>query len=682
MNSFRYLQQALDAEIPRQIEILEAGGTIDQETLHFDPDTGTTTPLRSKEEAHDYRYFPEPDLVPLEIDPAWVEELRATQPELPAARVERFIERVRPLARRRRRARLVAARSPASTRRSWRPGPAPSRRPTGRWASTSPTSTPPASRPATATSPPSASPSSCKLVEDGTVSTSAAKEVFAKMIEERAEPEAIVEKHGLGQISDTSELEALVAEVVAANPGPGRAVPRRQAAGDRLLRRPGDEGQRRARQPAGRERAAAARPRRVTRAHAVTTPAPSRQVTMTSDLSSFVIDPRTRPAEPAVRIDDTTLRDGEQTAGVVFSNHEKIRIAKLLDEVGVHQIEVGIPAMGGDEKATIKQIVELGLDTSILAWNRAVVDDIQHSHRLRRRRRGHHHVGQRHPHRAQAREVAPVGARPDPRVRGLRQGQEPLRLGQRRGRLARRPRVPAALRPGGQGGGRRPPALLRHAGHPRPVRHLQRDQRSSRRRAGSTSRCTRTTTSAWRRPTPWPASRPAPPTSTPPSTASASAPATPPSKRSSWRSSTSARSTWACTRAASASSASTSPPPRRAPSRRGRASSAPTCSPTRAASTPTASSRTRSTTRRSRPRTSAWSARSWSASTPARAPSTASSRSSASSSPRRTATASSRWCARRPSSSSGRCSTRSSCTSTRTTSGASATPCRWGTASA
>ena len=100
---------------------------------------------------------------------------------------------------------------------------------------------------------------------------------------------------------------------------------------------------------------------------------------MTSDLSSFVIAPRTRPAEPAVRIDDTTLRDGEQTAGVVFSNHEKVRIAKLLDEVGVHQIEVGIPAMGGDEKETIRQIVDLGLDTSVLAWNRAVLDDLRHS---------------------------------------------------------------------------------------------------------------------------------------------------------------------------------------------------------------------------------------------------------------------------------------------------------------
>ncbi len=80
-----------------------------------------------------------------------------------------------------------------------------------------------------------------------------------------------------------------------------------------------------------------------------------------------------------VYIDDTTLRDGEQTAGVVFANEEKINIARMLARLGVHQIEVGIPAMGGDEKETIKQIVALNLPTSILAWNRAVVSDVQHS---------------------------------------------------------------------------------------------------------------------------------------------------------------------------------------------------------------------------------------------------------------------------------------------------------------
>lgn len=80
-----------------------------------------------------------------------------------------------------------------------------------------------------------------------------------------------------------------------------------------------------------------------------------------------------------VYIDDTTLRDGEQTAGVVFANEEKIHIARMLARVGVDQIEVGIPAMGGDEKETIKRIVGLELPTSILAWNRAVISDVKHS---------------------------------------------------------------------------------------------------------------------------------------------------------------------------------------------------------------------------------------------------------------------------------------------------------------
>ncbi len=80
-----------------------------------------------------------------------------------------------------------------------------------------------------------------------------------------------------------------------------------------------------------------------------------------------------------IYIDDTTLRDGEQTAGVVFANDEKLHIARLLAEVGVDQIEAGIPTMGGDEKDAIKAIVDLGLPISVLAWNRAVVGDIQDS---------------------------------------------------------------------------------------------------------------------------------------------------------------------------------------------------------------------------------------------------------------------------------------------------------------
>jgi len=80
-----------------------------------------------------------------------------------------------------------------------------------------------------------------------------------------------------------------------------------------------------------------------------------------------------------VIIDDTTLRDGEQSAGVVFANQEKIRIAKLLDEIGVQQIEAGIPTMGGDEKESIKKIVKMNLKASILGWNRTVIKDVEHS---------------------------------------------------------------------------------------------------------------------------------------------------------------------------------------------------------------------------------------------------------------------------------------------------------------
>lgn len=80
-----------------------------------------------------------------------------------------------------------------------------------------------------------------------------------------------------------------------------------------------------------------------------------------------------------VSIVDTTLRDGEQTAGVVFANEEKIVIAEMLSDLGVDQLEVGIPTMGGDEKKAIKEIVKRNLKPSIMAWNRAVVSDIEQS---------------------------------------------------------------------------------------------------------------------------------------------------------------------------------------------------------------------------------------------------------------------------------------------------------------
>jgi len=90
LNSFRFLKQALDYEISRQIALIESGGKVAQETRLYNPDTGETAGMRSKEHAHDYRYFPEPDLVPLRVSEKWLAEVRSSMPELPAKKRERF----------------------------------------------------------------------------------------------------------------------------------------------------------------------------------------------------------------------------------------------------------------------------------------------------------------------------------------------------------------------------------------------------------------------------------------------------------------------------------------------------------------------------------------------------------------------------------------------------------------
>ncbi|NDC60130.1 MAG: Asp-tRNA(Asn)/Glu-tRNA(Gln) amidotransferase subunit GatB, partial [Alphaproteobacteria bacterium] len=99
VNSMRFVAQAVEYEARRQIAVLEEGGTIRQETRLFNATTGETRALRSKEDAPDYRYFPDPDLLPLELDPAWVEGIRATLPELPDAKKRRFVESFSPYAR-------------------------------------------------------------------------------------------------------------------------------------------------------------------------------------------------------------------------------------------------------------------------------------------------------------------------------------------------------------------------------------------------------------------------------------------------------------------------------------------------------------------------------------------------------------------------------------------------------
>ena len=91
INSFRFIKQAIDYEVERQIDLIESGGKVIQETRLFDSNTGMTRSMRGKEEAHDYRYFPDPDLVPLVISQAWIDEVRATLPELPDAKRNRFV---------------------------------------------------------------------------------------------------------------------------------------------------------------------------------------------------------------------------------------------------------------------------------------------------------------------------------------------------------------------------------------------------------------------------------------------------------------------------------------------------------------------------------------------------------------------------------------------------------------
>ena len=95
VNSIRFISQAIEYEARRQIELIEDGGTVQQETRLYDANKGETRPMRSKEHAHDYRYFPDPDLLPLELDREWIERIRASMPELPDAKKARFMEQYR-----------------------------------------------------------------------------------------------------------------------------------------------------------------------------------------------------------------------------------------------------------------------------------------------------------------------------------------------------------------------------------------------------------------------------------------------------------------------------------------------------------------------------------------------------------------------------------------------------------
>jgi aspartyl-tRNA(Asn)/glutamyl-tRNA(Gln) amidotransferase subunit B len=228
VNSYRYIQQAIEYESRRQVELIEDGHTIHQETRLFDPGKGETRSMRSKEEAHDYRYFPDPDLLPLELDPKWIAEIQASLPELPDAKKARlmrdyglsaydagvlvsdaaradFFEK----AATGRDSKLVANWTINDLMGRLAGG--------GHEIQDSPI-------------PPEDIAGLVKLIEDGVVSSRIAKDVFERMWAGEGRPAEIVEKHGLVQVTDTAAIEALVDRIIAANPGQAEQVKSRPQA--------------------------------------------------------------------------------------------------------------------------------------------------------------------------------------------------------------------------------------------------------------------------------------------------------------------------------------------------------------------------------------------------------------------------------------------------------------------
>jgi len=217
--SFSGAQKSIEFEVSRQQQILESGGRIVQETRGWDADRGVTLAQRSKESAHDYRYFPEPDLAPLAVDKGWVERVRADMPELPRARFERLrsghglsafdagnLTASRALADYFEE--TVAAGAPAKPAANWMMGDLQALMAEARCAV------------AECKVRPRQLAAMIGLIEDGTISGKIGKELLAAMFATGKEPGALVEEKGLVQISDAGELEAVVARVVADNPGP------------------------------------------------------------------------------------------------------------------------------------------------------------------------------------------------------------------------------------------------------------------------------------------------------------------------------------------------------------------------------------------------------------------------------------------------------------------------------
>ena len=216
MNSFRFIQQAIEYEARRQIEIIEGGGSVDQETRLFDPVKVETRSMRSKEDAHDYRYFPDPDLLPLEIEQAWIDEIKASLPELPDQKRARFeseygISHYDAGV-------LIADADKAEYFETVAKGR--DAKLAANWVTQELFGYLNKEGLELADSPVSAEALGglIALISDETISGKIAKDVFARMIAGEGEAAAIVEKHGLKQVTDTGAIEKVVDEIIAANP--------------------------------------------------------------------------------------------------------------------------------------------------------------------------------------------------------------------------------------------------------------------------------------------------------------------------------------------------------------------------------------------------------------------------------------------------------------------------------
>ena len=222
MNSFRYLERGVEAEIARQRGIVEAGGTVEQETLHFDPTSGTLTPLRSKEYAHDYRYFPEPDLVPLAPAAADVEAASAALPELPEQRRDRYAAELGLNADA---ARLLAFDAELGSffeSATAAAGDGVEAKAIANWVTgelvASLRQSGGEEDPLASKASPESVAALAGLVEAKTISHGSGKQVLEKLVAEGGDPAEIVEREGLAQISDSSELEGIVDRAIEAEP--------------------------------------------------------------------------------------------------------------------------------------------------------------------------------------------------------------------------------------------------------------------------------------------------------------------------------------------------------------------------------------------------------------------------------------------------------------------------------